>query len=370
MSVKESIAKIIEGFEMLSESLEGESTRWGDRDEEETQPEPAPEAKVEDAEEETEEVVESTDKSEDYPVAHYKEEEFVMSPTNVKGNFSYRQLKSFCAELDLGGTGKTEELQAKLLDFINADVPEEIAEELEENEEEEKTEKKGASQLEKELETPNPEEAEAEEFETEDETLYDKVETMIEDEGLDVEDLASLLSDIGYSPKGKKQALIAKIVEAIENGDLEIEEDEEEDTVEEDTVEEEEVELKIEDYMSDYLEIEPTEERAETIEDRMEEVDELLADDELSVDDMQVFLEDYFSFDDEIVVELGELEDNQIEVTYMEIIKNLVNDDGEPHELEVGYLLDGEYACCGKHLVETDDGNLFCEVCETEYEVE
>jgi hypothetical protein len=367
MSVKESIAKIIEGFEMLSESLEGESTRWGDRDEEETQPEPAPEAKVEDAEEETEEVVESTDKSEDYPVAHYKEEEFVMSPTNVKGNFSYRQLKSFCAELDLGGTGKTEELQAKLLDFINADVPEEIAEELEENEEEEKTEKKGASQLEKELETPNPEEAEAEEFETEDETLYDKVETMIEDEDLDVEDLASLLSDIGYSPKGKKQALIAKIVEAIENGDLK---DFGNVVTEYYDYVVSNPRLKIEDYMSDYLEIEPTEERAETIEDRMEEVDELLADDELSVDDMQVFLEDYFSFDDEIVVELGELEDNQIEVTYREIIKNLVNDDGEPHELEVGYLLDGEYACCGKHLVETDDGNLFCEVCETEYEVE
>lgn len=358
MSVKKAIAKIIDGLEMLSENLEGESTSREGKDT--VSPKPAPDMKADGADEEEaqEEVAEEEAVNQEYPTAHYKEEEFVITPENVKENFSYRQLKSFCAELDLGGTGKTEELQAKLLDFINADIPEEITEELEYFEEEEE------SQLEKELETPEPIEAEEEELEEEDETLYDRVENFVKEEGLEAEDLADLLADSGYSPKGKMQALIAKVVEAIENGDIAFEEEGE-------TEEAEEEELAIVDYLEDYMEIEPTDARAEAMQERLEDLDEQIAEGEIETEGIKAFLLDYFDFDEEIYAEIDEvLDENQIETVYKEIAKALVDDDGEVHDLEEAYLLDERYACCGKYLNELESGNLHCDVCSTEWEVE
>lgn len=48
----------------------------------------------------------------------------------------------------------------------------------------------------------------------------------LELDDMDVEELAEILEEAGLSTKGKKQALIARIVEAVENGDIEIDEEE------------------------------------------------------------------------------------------------------------------------------------------------
>lgn len=70
------------------------------------------------------------------------------------------------------------------------------------------------------------EESEDVDGEEEDEDEQDIAEQLgLED--MDVEELAEILEEAGLSTKGKKQALIARIVEAVENGDIEIDDEEE-----------------------------------------------------------------------------------------------------------------------------------------------
>lgn len=63
-----------------------------------------------------------------------------------------------------------------------------------------------------------------------DETSLDEIDyaTELGLNDMDVEELAEILSDSGLSTKGKKQALITRIVKGIEDGDIEIEDEEEE----------------------------------------------------------------------------------------------------------------------------------------------
>lgn len=63
-----------------------------------------------------------------------------------------------------------------------------------------------------------------------DETALDEIDyaTELGLNDMDVEELAEILSDSGLSTKGKKQALITRIVKGIEDGDIEIEDEEEE----------------------------------------------------------------------------------------------------------------------------------------------
>ena len=74
-------------------------------------------------------------------------------------------------------------------------------------------------------------ESEAVENETDEEDLTDTVTKLLD--GVDTEDIAGFLTENGISAKGKRPSLIAKIVTAIEDGDLSLEDLEVEDDEEE-----------------------------------------------------------------------------------------------------------------------------------------
>src|SRR3712207_8912315 len=80
----------------------------------------------------------------------------------------------------------------------------------------------------------NSEEDEDEEDDSEEEEVEDLAEELGLTE-LSLEELADILSDYGLSTKGKKQALIDRIVQGVEDGVIEFEEgeDSEEETKEE-----------------------------------------------------------------------------------------------------------------------------------------
>lgn len=97
----------------------------------------------------------------------------------------------------------------------------------------------------------------------------------------------------------------------------------------------------------------------EIVESIYKELDEK----KLSVNKIKKFLERYYSKD-----EIADLDDEELIDEYISIHLNLVDDEGVVHEFEEGYMKNGIPHCCGVPLKEVD--NLYvCEVCGSEYEM-
>lgn len=194
------------------------------------------------------------------------------------------------------------------------------------------------------------------EAEPEDEqSLYDQV--VADLEGYSDEELADILSDIGISPKGRRQALLAKIVQAIEDGKLEWAEDEE------DSVTEEQPPVDVEQVQEEKTgedDFEGTEARKQAC---WQEYDSIEADynkGNLSHKDIIKFLKDYYNGR---YVSKGEEQDLD---EYIAIQCELIDDEGIKHELADPYYIGDDICCCGQVLKELQDG-LLCEICGSEY---
>ena len=263
-------------------------------------------------------------KAEEHEVVQVKAEETTEGlKRDTLEKLSYRELQKIAKDNDILATGKTEDLIDRLL---GEEVEEEVGEESIE-----------------EIIEPKEEEVKVV-------TKADKIEQALE--GYSEEELADILSSIGESPKGKRQALLAKMVKAVENGLLEIEIDED---VEEEVIEE--VETK--------EEVEMTVPRQRAVAQAREEVREMIKSESLSEEQMNdilayVYAREGFS----PTLPLKERED-MLEEMYV----NLVDDEGVSQELETPYEKDGEPACCSKVLRKKANGNLECTVCNQEYEI-
>lgn len=239
--------------------------------------------------------------------------------------------------------------------------------------------------------------------ETDEEDLTAKVTEMLEE--IDTEDIADFLSENGISAKGKRPSLIAKIVSAIEDGDLSledimVEEPEEDDTPvkpakkgekvpagaknrgkkvaeepEEDEDEDYEEESNIPlgyDYDEDeevYTNDEEENEllsvvnsaRMEACIEYMEKVEKDIkkkANKSKLVKELEEFFGDDFDADEDDIVETAGLK-----------FLLMTDDDGETHDMEDPYEINEVVCCCGQPLTETDDGYV-CEVCDSEYDDE
>lgn len=242
------------------------------------------------------------------------------------------------------------------------------------------------------------------ENETDEEDLTAKVTSMLED--VDTEDIADFLAENGISAKGKRPSLIAKIVTAIEDGDLSLEdlevEDEDSEPVDPEPVkkskngkkksvgakskepEEEDEEEEDEDESENPLGyVYDEDEEMFVLPDDEEEENELLT--SVSPERMNACLE-YLdgvakdikkkSAKAKLVKELEEFFDDEIDDDNETIILNagvkfllMTDDEGETHEMEDPYEINEIVCCCGHALTETDDGYV-CEVCESEYDDE
>lgn len=243
----------------------------------------------------------------------------------------------------------------------------------------------------------------------------------------DLEDLATICADNGISSKGKKQALIDRIVEAVENGDLEEsdldldgegseegEEGEEEGASVEEIVDELELaDLKLvakelgitvtktskapalkkailaedEDAIIEALEANGLAGEAEEGDEEADEQDVEVSDDVLEAEAklekdlrakikagkikepaMKKFLQEYYDGDPDCKYCNGECSKEERIECYIKIQKRFIDDECETHEASDPYTRGEEEFCCGKKLVAgKKKGTFVCEVCGEEY---
>ena len=301
------------------------------------------------------------------PVEVKEEAEVTTSfPTEEELNaLSYNDLKAKAKEMGVKAVGSKKVIIENILALNNV---EEVKEE-----EEEPTEAEMDKAIE-EAEIPTEDRGEEieidEEVEDEDEdalpegepTLYDQV--VADLEGYSDEELADILSEVGVSPKGRRQALLAKIVQAIEDGKLEWEDESEqttEDAPQEATEPSKDVEPQ-DDQEVDEDDFVGTEARKQACYEECDKIEEDIERGNISMKEIIKFLKEYHNGK---YVSQGE--DADVE-EYMAIQCDLIDDEGNKHDLADPYYIGEDIFCCGQHLKQLND-DYYCEICGTEYEV-
>lgn len=253
------------------------------------------------------------------------------------GSMKLKELREYAEELGLNSKGKRAEVEARIQEFL------ENQEETEEESEEEEPE------IEEDSEDLEDSEEKAEE--DEDET-YAKVMEYV-NEASD-EELRKTLEGLGLSSKGKREALIEKIYQAVKDGLFEFEEEDEEPS--EDVESEEDTE--------DSEDLGMTEARRKALEAMEEQVQEEFEEGKITRKEMVAYLKQVG------VAVTKKVEDEAVVEMYLEKLALLVDDEGEFHdEGEDPYTINDVPYCCGAPLEETKDGYK-CNVCGTEYEAE
>lgn len=257
------------------------------------------------------------------------------------GSMKLKELREYAEELGLNSKGKRAEVEERIREFL-ANQEDSEDEEVEEPEVEEESE-------EPEIEEDEDSE-EAEDDEVEDET-YAKVMQYVNEASDD--ELRETLEELGLSSKGKREALIEKIYQAVKDGLFEFEEDEEpsEDVEPEEETEESE-------------DLGMTEERAKAIEAMEEQVQEEFEEGKITRKEMVAYLKQVG------IAVTKKVEDEAVVEMYTEKLALLIDDEGEFHD-EGGdpYNINEVPYCCGAPLEEIE-GGYRCNVCGTEYEAE
>ena len=179
---------------------------------------------------------------------------------------------------------------------------------------------------------------------------------MIEENEMSDDDIREVLKDAGLSDKGKHEALIDKLVSAIDDGIIQLEDEEDDEPAPA------EVEAEAEEEESNEPAITP--ERAKGIEKLMEEVDEQFKDGSLTAGDIREFLDQF----GDVTIPKKVSADKLLEL-YKENVSMLVDDEGNVCE-EGAYFINNVPYCCGRPLNVADDNTATCSVCGETYEFE
>lgn len=284
----------------------------------------------------------------DEPSVEPEEEVTVEEPETEDvdlGSMKLKELREYAEELGLNSKGKRAEVEDRILEFLENEGTEEDEDLGEEPEEE----------IEDEVEETSEEETEEEVDDTEDEVedeTYAKVMEYV-NEASD-EELRETLEELGLSSKGKREALIEKIYQAVKDGLFEFEEEDEEPS--EDAEPEEETE--------ESEDLGMTEERVKAIEAMEEQVQEEFEEGKITRKEMVAYLKQVG------IAITKKVEDEAVVEMYTEKLALLIDDEGEFHD-EGGdpYTINEVPYCCGAPLEEVE-GGYRCNVCGTEYEAE
>ena len=273
-------------------------------------------------------------------------------------SMDYRQLKSYASEIGVKAKSTKGQLLKAVKDFL-ANGGEEVSEEEEKPARGVTSMKaKKAEEVEKEVES------EEEDDDSEDEnTTIKEVESAIKEQELTDDDLRDILKDLGLSTKGGHEVLVSKLADAVDAGELSLDDDEAEETEseEEDVVDDGDVEEDAED--SDE-ETEITDERKQAVDDFTAETTEAFENEEISVEDMRYFIKD---FGEKISKKAS---DEEVLAKYIECASMLIDDEGNTVE-EGAYMLNGVPFCCGHALeINEDETSGKCSICGEEYEFE
>ena len=261
------------------------------------------------------------------------------------GSMKLKELREYAEELGLNSKGKRAEVEERIREFLENEDTEED-EDLGEEPEEESEE----PEIEENEDSEEDEDSEEAEDEVEDET-YAKVMQYVNEASDD--ELRETLEELGLSSKGKREALVEKIYQAVKDGLFEFEEEEE---PSEDVEPEEETE--------DSEDLGMTEERAKAIEAMEEQVQEEFEEGKITHKEMVAYLKQVG------IAVTKKVEDEAVVEMYTEKLALLIDDEGEFHD-EGGdpYNINEVPYCCGAPLEEIE-GGYRCNVCGTEYEAE
>ena len=277
-------------------------------------------------------------------------------------SMSYNDLKKLCKSKGLSAAGNREELIARLNGEDDSDEEEEAVKKP--------TAKKGSKKS-----AP----VEDDDDDEDNDDVQSAVEAATED--MSLEELAEFCEENGLSSKGKRQALIARIVKAVEAGDIELSDDDDDEDEDDDdendkpskkssgkktSKKQEEEEEEEEDEDGDE-EGEPTKERIAALKSYKKDVTSQFKKGELERDDLIEFLCDFHDKDKKAYKKMS---DADVLAAYIEASSNLINDEGEIVE-EGAYTVNGVPFCCGRPLTyNEDDEQYVCEHCGGEYEAD
>lgn len=323
-----------------------------------------------------------------------QEEEPVMNPpveetegsAEITGKFSveqlnsmkYNEFKKLASSLGVKCTGTRDEIMERILALNVAVTPEgaEVEEAVEE-EKEEKPVKSGKPSRSKKLGKKEADEPAKDEFD-------EQAEEIAKD--TPVEDIIGALADVDI--KATKKNAVVKLAQALREGLIELDDEDEEDEevdVEADA-EVEESESTAESDGDEDIEAESyfpqfdpkgyndpdkmSEERAEAILEKMDEILTDISEDTLTIEDITSYIEDNAT-QDEIDLLGEDYEDEDLIKMYMELIKRTIDNDGEEHEPSDPYEVGDKDLCCGHELKYVKKTKKYvCEQCGTEYEAE
>lgn len=300
-------------------------------------------------------------------------EEVLEDQEDDLSTMTVQQLRSLAKSKGLSTKGTKKDLIARIQEVADEEeetevVEEEVVEPITEDvqEDEEEVEEGFMEEfLEEDLEDENEDEEELDQMEV----------IQAELEQMSLDELKEILESVELPTKGKKQALISRILDAVEEGVIEFEEevDEDLDVLEDDEdFEEADVEEIIEDEadeveedeeeIEDEEELSPREVKQHEVEEGIYEAYE---NGDLTDKEIAKFLEDYFNG------KFKPLNKKRALSKYTEIQSALVDVDGDHMPLGEAYFVDEHTVfCCGTDVKELDNGNLYCEVCGQEYETE
>lgn len=290
-------------------------------------------------------------------------------------SMDYRQLKSYAAEIGVKAKGTKGQLLKAVKDFL-ANGEEDAEEEVEEKPA--KKPARGVASMKAKKKAKEEEESEENDSESEEEdttivrNTEKEVERAIKEQELTDDDLRDILKDLGLSTKGGHEVLVSKLADAVDAGELSLDDDDEveeetdeaEDEAEETESEKEDVEDEEEDTEEDDEEAEITAERKQAVDDFTAETTEAFENEELSVEDMRDFIKD---FGEKISKKAS---DKEVLDKYIECASMLIDDEGNTVE-EGAYMLNGVPFCCGHALeISDDETSGKCSICGEEYEFE
>lgn len=269
------------------------------------------------------------------------------------GSMKLKELREYAEELGLNSKGKRTEVEERIQEFLNSEDSEEedLDEEVEDDDVEE-FEESDESDEDEDSEEDDSEDIEEEDSDEDDEK-YAQVKEYVENAS--DEEIKDTLKELGLSTKGKREALIEKLYQAVKDGLFEFAEDDEES---EDVEDVEESEEESEELLDDM-----TPERAEGVEELQEKVYADFESGNLTRKDMTTYLKQVG------VAVTKKVDDEDVLEMYINKLDLLVDDEGEFHEEgEDPYTVNGVPYCCGAKLEVLEDGGYKCNVCGAEYD--
>lgn len=284
----------------------------------------------------------TADEDEDDSAGEYTYEELMDMP--------YNDMKKYAKSVGVTAMGSREKIVNDILKTYGVEAPDE------EDEDEDEAPKKKAPAGKK--TTASKKSAPVEEEDEEDEE-EDEVTAQVNEAVKDMEDseIAELLKQAGLPSKGKRTALIARVIKGVKDEviDLDGEEDEDED------------EESIYDSLNDYENNEEIpEERAAAIKKFEAATNKKVKAKTLKMAMIKKALTAYYG--DE--ADLSEAGDEELVEAYIDMKCRFIDDEGDNYDgTDDAYYVNGMLACHGYICEESEDGSsLVCPVCGAEYE--